>query len=154
MKGIGVCFKAPGAFKFAKTDQVIPAPGFPGQFPGALDKAVFGAQKGQVVGPIKTQYGYYVFEVTKTTPGKQQSLNEAAQQIRSTLQQTAQQKAQTTFQTDFTDKWRKKTKCAKDFKVPAVCGNAPKPKAGSDEDAEDTVVEHESVGRDGAERES
>ena len=30
----------------------------------------------------------------------------------------------------------------------------PKPKAGSDEDAEDTVVEHESVGRDGAERES
>ena len=35
-----------------------------------------------------------------------------------------------------------------------AASRTPKPKAGSDEDAEDTVVEHESVGRDGAERES
>ena len=31
----------------------------------ALDKAVFGAKKGKVVGPVKTQFGYYVFEVDK-----------------------------------------------------------------------------------------
>lgn len=102
-----------------------------GQFPDELDKAVFSANKGTVVGPIKTQYGYYVFEVTKATPGKQQSLAQASATIRSTLQQTAQQKAQTSFTTEFTDKWRKKTKCAQDFKVPAVCGNTPKPKKGS-----------------------
>ncbi len=102
-----------------------------GQFPEELDKAVFAAKKGVIVGPIKTQYGYYVFEVTKATAGKQQSLAQATQQIRSTIQQEAQQKAQENFQTEFTDKWRKKTRCAQDFKVDAVCGNAPKPKEGS-----------------------
>lgn len=99
-----------------------------GQFPEELDKEVFGADKGQVVGPIKTQYGYYVFEVTKTTEGKQQAFNEAADQIRQTLQQTRTQEAQQQFQTEFTEKWRKKTKCAEVFKVAAVCGNAPEPK--------------------------
>lgn len=102
-----------------------------GQFPKPLDGEVFKAQKGTIVGPIKTQYGYYVFEVTKATPGKQQSLAQAKQQIQSSLQQQAQQKAQTNFQTEFTDKWRKKTKCAEDFKVPAVCGNTKKPKEGA-----------------------
>jgi foldase protein PrsA len=100
-----------------------------GQFPKPLDGEVFGAKEGTIVGPIKTQYGYYVFEVTKATAGKQQSLKEASTTIKSTLQQTAQQKAQAAFQTDFTDKWRKKTKCAEDFKVNQVCGNTPKPKA-------------------------
>ncbi|MFT4049998.1 MAG: peptidyl-prolyl cis-trans isomerase [Solirubrobacterales bacterium] len=99
-----------------------------GQFPDELDKAVFSADKGTIVGPIKTQYGYYVFEVTKATPGKQQTLAQASATIKSTLLQEKQQKAQEDFQKDFTDKWRKKTKCAQDFKVPAVCGNTPKPK--------------------------
>jgi foldase protein PrsA len=102
-----------------------------GQFPKALDAAVFGADKGQIVGPIKTQYGYYVVQVTKDTPATQQTLAKASPQIKSTIQQAAQQKAQASFQKDFTDKWRKKTKCAEDFKVAAVCGNTPKPKEGS-----------------------
>jgi foldase protein PrsA len=99
-----------------------------GQFPKALDTAVFSSDKGKIVGPIKTQYGYYLFEVTKNTPGAQQSFAKASAQIKSSMQQEAQQKAQTTFQTEFTDKWRKKTNCADDFKVPAVCGNTEKPK--------------------------
>lgn len=98
-----------------------------GQFPEELDKEVFSAKKGEVIGPIKTQYGYYLFEVTKTTEGKQQSFNDAADQIRQTLQQTRTQEAQTKFQTEFTERWRKKTKCAEVFKVDAVCGNAPEP---------------------------
>lgn len=99
-----------------------------GQFPKELDKAVFDAKKGQLIGPVKTQYGYYIFEVTKITDGKQQTLNEVAEQIRSTMQQESLQRAQSEFQTEFTDRWRKKTKCADDFKVAAVCGNTPKPK--------------------------
>ena len=99
-----------------------------GQFPEELDKEVFSAEKGQIVGPIKTQYGYYVFEVTKSTEGKQQSFEDAAEQIRQQLQQTRTQEAQQQFQKDFTERWRKKTKCADVFKVAAVCGNAPEPK--------------------------
>lgn len=99
-----------------------------GSQPGELDKAVFEAKKGQVVGPIKSQYGYYLIEVTSITEGKQQSLEQAKTQIQSTLQQQGQQTAQENFKTDFEDKWRSRTRCAEDFKVPAVCGNTKKPK--------------------------
>jgi foldase protein PrsA len=106
-----------------------------GQFPDELDKAIFSSKKGTVVGPIKTQYGYYIFEVTKTTAGKQQSLAQASTQIKSAIQQEAQQKSQQDFQKNFQEKWRKKTRCADDFKVPAVCGNTKKPKAGATAEA-------------------
>lgn len=101
-----------------------------GQFPDPLDGEVFKAKKGQVVGPIKTQYGYYVFEVTKVTEGKQQTLKEAEAQIKQTLQSERQQKSAAEFQENFRSKWRKKTKCAEIYKVPEVCGNAPEPKEG------------------------
>jgi foldase protein PrsA len=102
-----------------------------GQFPKPLDGEVFAAKKGALVGPIKTQYGYYVFQVTKIKPGSQQSLKQASPQILQALKSEAQTKISTNFQTEFTDKWRKKTKCADLYKVPAVCGNTPKPKGGS-----------------------
>src|SRR3954449_2007909 len=48
----------------------------PAQAKGTLDKeldeAVFSAPKNELKGPIKTQYGYYVFDVTDTTPASQQ----------------------------------------------------------------------------------
>jgi foldase protein PrsA len=101
-----------------------------GQFEPALDKAIFGAKKGTIVGPIKTQYGYYVFQVTKATPAKQQTLAQASPTIKQTLQSTAAQKATASFQKSFEDKWRKKTRCADLYKV-TECKNGPKPKEGS-----------------------
>jgi foldase protein PrsA len=101
-----------------------------GQFEPALDTAIFSAKKGAIVGPIKTQYGYYVFQVTKATPAKQQTLAQAAPTIKQTLQSTAAQKATTTFQKNFEDKWRKKTRCADLYKV-SECKNGPKPKTGA-----------------------
>lgn len=98
-----------------------------GQFEPALDKAIFNATKGEVVGPIKTQYGYYVFAVNKSTAAKQQSLAQASPTIKQSLQATAAQKATTSFQTNFEEKWRKKTKCAELYKV-TECKNGPEPK--------------------------
>ena len=98
-----------------------------GQFESTLDNAVFSAKKGAIVGPIKTQYGYYVFQVTKITPAKQQTLQQASAQIKQTLQSQKQQAATTQFQQDFQDKWRKKTVCAKLYLV-ELCRNGPKPK--------------------------
>lgn len=100
-----------------------------GQFEPSLDKAVFGAKKGALVGPVKTQFGYYIFQVTKITVAKQQSLKEAKQQIEQTLQSTNQQKAFTDFQKEFEGKWRKKTNCADLYKM-ELCKNGPKKKAG------------------------
>ena len=40
-----------------------------GQQEKAFDDAIFDAKKGELTGPVKTQFGYYVFEVDKITRG-------------------------------------------------------------------------------------
>ena len=99
----------------------------PGQQEKAFDTAVFKAKKGQVEGPVKTQFGYYVFEVTKITPKSQQTLDQAKPTIKQLLQQQGQQKALNDFVKDFEKKWKDRTNCRKGYVV-AMCKNAPKPK--------------------------
>ena len=90
-----------------------------------LDKAVFSAAKGELAGPVKTQYGYYVFTVTSVVAPSQQTLAEAKETIKQTLASEHQQKALTAFTTDFTKRWREKTECAEGFKT-SDCSNGPK----------------------------
>jgi len=98
-----------------------------GQQEKALDTAVFSAKKGQLVGPVKTQFGYYVFRVQKITPASQQSLKAATPTIKQLLASQNQQKALETFVKDFQSKWKKKTNCRSGF-VTQECKNAPKTK--------------------------
>ncbi len=91
----------------------------------ALDEAVFKAQKGQTVGPVKTQFGYYVFEVDKVDKASQQSLEQAKETIRQTLQSQNQQKALDKFVADFQKKWKERTECREGY-VTQQCKNAPK----------------------------
>jgi foldase protein PrsA len=99
-----------------------------GQQEKGFDTAIFGAPKGKVTGPVKTQFGYYVFKVTKVTPAKQQTLAQVKETIRNLLQSQNQQKALNDFVKDFQDGYKKKTNCAKGFVV-EQCKNAPKPKS-------------------------
>jgi len=41
----------------------------PGQMVKAFDKVVFSAEVGKVYGPVKTQFGYHLIEVTSLTEG-------------------------------------------------------------------------------------
>src|SRR3954465_1057041 len=101
----------------------------PAQAKGTLDKelddAVFSADKNKLVGPIKTQYGYYDFAVTDITEASQQTLAEAKDTIKQTLQSQQQQKALDTFVKDFTKRWKDKTECSEGYKTPD-CKNGPK----------------------------
>ncbi|WP_196807318.1 peptidyl-prolyl cis-trans isomerase [Candidatus Solirubrobacter pratensis] len=101
----------------------------PAQAKGTLDKqlddAVFSAKKNQLEGPVKTQYGYYVFEVTKVTPASQQTLAQAKDTIKQTLQSQNQQKALDAFVKDFTKRWKDKTECSDNYKT-TDCKNGPK----------------------------
>ena len=101
----------------------------PGQQEKAFDTAVFKARKGQVRGPIKTQFGYYVFEVTKVTAKSQQSLKQSTPTIRQLIQQQGEQKRLNDFVKKFEKKWRGRTNC-RDGYVIQMCKNAPKPKKG------------------------
>jgi foldase protein PrsA len=117
--------------KFSIDDQTKAQAGkLPAQAKGSLDKvldaAVFSAPKNQLTGPVKTQYGYFVFTVTSITPGSQQTLEQAKPTIVKTLQSQNQQKALDRFVKDFTSRWRDKTQCSAGYRT-SDCSNGPKP---------------------------
>jgi foldase protein PrsA len=82
-----------------------------------LDEAVFSAKKGQLSGPVKTQFGNYIFEVTKVTPASQQTLEQAKETIRQTLQSQNQQDAIKKFSDEYTKRWKEKTDCREDYVI-------------------------------------
>ena len=96
-----------------------------GQQEAALDAAVFAAKPGALAGPVKTQFGYYVFKVTKDTPGSKQTLDQARTSIKSLLTTQNQQKALQDFVKKFQKKWKGRTDCRKAYVV-QTCNNAPK----------------------------
>jgi foldase protein PrsA len=96
-----------------------------GQQEKSLDAATFKAPKNKVEGPVKTQFGFYVFEVTKITPGKQQPLSTSKASIKQLLVSQQQQTKLNTFIKDFQKKWKDKTQCQKGFQT-TDCANPPK----------------------------
>jgi foldase protein PrsA len=100
-----------------------------GQQEKAFDSAIFGAKQNAATGPIKTQFGFYVFKVTKVTPASQQTLAQTKETIKSLLKSQNQQKALNDFVKKFRSDYKKKTKCSKSYVIPD-CNNAPKTKTG------------------------
>jgi foldase protein PrsA len=102
----------------------------PGQAKGTLEKnldaAAFSAPKGKLMGPVKTQFGYYVFRVTKINPAKTQSVAAAKSTIKQTLVSQNQQKALDSFVADFRKRWRDQTECQSGYTT-SDCKNGPKP---------------------------
>ena len=106
-----------------------------GKFPGVakgqqepqLDKLTFAAKKGELVGPVKTQFGWYVVEVEKILPASQQTLEESTDTIKNLLRSQGQQKALDRFVKDFREEYKEITECDKEYRV-AECKNAPKEK--------------------------
>ena len=90
-----------------------------------LDEAVFKAKKGQLTGPVKTQFGYYLFEVSKISDASQQTLEQAKETIRQTLQSQNQQKALEKFSKDYSKRWKEKTDCRKGYVI-QQCKQGPK----------------------------
>ena len=96
-----------------------------GQQDKALEDAVFAASKGEVEGPVKTQFGWYVFEVEKIAPASQQSLEQSRDTIKNLLRSQRQQKTLDAFIKDFREEYKDETNCSDDYRV-AECKNAPK----------------------------
>ncbi|HVF79298.1 MAG TPA: peptidyl-prolyl cis-trans isomerase [Solirubrobacteraceae bacterium] len=93
----------------------------------SFDDAIFAAQKGVLTGPVKTQFGYYVFKVQKITAAKQQSLKQATPAIKQQLDAQNKQGADDEFNEALRKKWKARTNCA-DAYVMQQCKDAPKPK--------------------------
>ena len=96
-----------------------------GQQEKALDDAVFAAEQGKLTGPVKTQFGFYVFQIDKVAPGSQQSFEQSRETIRAQLRSTKEQNALNAFVEDFQKEFKAKTNCAKGFTI-AQCKNGGK----------------------------
>jgi parvulin-like peptidyl-prolyl isomerase len=82
-----------------------------------LKSAVFGAQKGELVGPIKYQSNYMVLEVAKVNSEEVQPLDEVEAQIKSQLEQQMQQEFFSEFIGAYQSKWASRTFCADGYVI-------------------------------------
>jgi foldase protein PrsA len=96
-----------------------------GQQEKAFDEAIFEAKRGQITGPVKTQFGWYVFRVDKVAKASQQTLEQAKPTIEQVLVSQNQQQALDEFVKDFRAEWKSKTECREGY-VTQDCKNAPK----------------------------
>ncbi len=83
----------------------------------ALSEAVFAAKQGVLSGPVKTPFGYYIFEVKSTSPATQQTLAQVKTTIKQQLQSTGQQTSLSKFVKEFQKKWKAKTECRSGYVV-------------------------------------
>jgi foldase protein PrsA len=107
----------------------------------SLDNALFSAKVNQLGGPLKTQFGYYVYEVLSTKPGTQQPFSTVKSSIKQTLATQQQQGALSKFIKNFKTKWQGKTECRSGYKVADCKGyKAPKTKTGAGATGEGAAV--------------
>ncbi len=88
-----------------------------GQEEKALDEAVFSAKVKVLGGPVKTPFGYYIYEVTKVIPGNQQALSSVKSTIKQQITAEKQQKAVSEFVKNFRKKWTARTECRNEYSV-------------------------------------
>jgi foldase protein PrsA len=100
-----------------------------GQQEQALSAAIFSAKANVLSGPVKTPFGFYIFEVKSVTPGSLQTLAQAQSSVRSQILATHQQTALSSFVKGFKKKWTAKTDCRAGFVV-VDCKQYKAPKTG------------------------
>src|SRR5215207_351404 len=73
-----------------------------------FEQAAFGAEQGEIVGPVKTEFGYHILQVTDVKPEQTRSLQEVESRIRSQLA--------TEKQSEAFNKWIEEQKKERDVK--------------------------------------
>ena len=81
------------------------------QADSALANAAFSAPVNKLLGPVKGQFGYYVFDVSHVTPATHQSLAQATPLIKQQLTTQNQQNAQTAVDNHAKKDWLSQTTC-------------------------------------------
>jgi foldase protein PrsA len=101
-----------------------------GQEEAALNTAIFSASLNKLGGPVKTPFGYYIYEVKSATKGSQQTLAQSEASIKQQLTATNQQAALSKFVKEFKKTWTAKTDCRSEYVV-ADCKQYKAPKTSS-----------------------
>lgn len=99
-----------------------------GQQDASLDNPAFAAALNHLEGPVKSPFGYYVFDVTKINPATQQSLAQATPLIRQTLTGQQSTSAQSAVNKLMRQHWLSKTSCRTTYNTTAYCSGYTAPK--------------------------
>jgi foldase protein PrsA len=97
----------------------------PGQEDQSLEKAAFSAPVNKLEGPIKSPFGYYIVEVTKITPAKQESLSQAHSTISQTLALQSKTSAQSAIDKRARNAYLKQTFCRSGYVMVDCSGFKP-----------------------------
>jgi foldase protein PrsA len=95
-----------------------------------LETPMFAAKPNVLGGPVKTAFGFYLFEVKSVTPATQQPLSQAKPTIKAQLSAAKNQEALSNFVKEFKKRWQAKTDCRAEFVV-ADCKQYKTPKTGT-----------------------
>lgn len=101
-----------------------------GQEQKALSEAVFAAGTGVLSGPVKTPFGFYVFEVKALHAPTQQSLAQVKTSVKQQLASQQQQTALAKFVKEFKTRWKARTECRSEYVV-QNCKQYKEPKTAS-----------------------
>ena len=107
-----------------------------GQSEPTVDKEIFAAAQGQLIGPIKGQKNYYLIQVDKITPAVATPLSKVSSQIRQQLAAGIQQQVGSDFQTDFIDKWTQRSFCADGYVIDRCANFTPQDTCTGDDPGE------------------
>jgi foldase protein PrsA len=109
-----------------------------GQEQKAFDQAIFAAKANALAGPVKTPFGYYLFEVKAIHAPNQQPLAQVQSSIAQAITAEKQQNSVGEFVKNFRKKWTARTECRSQYtvmdcksykapKTPALPGTAAPP---------------------------
>lgn len=84
---------------------------------GAVKTAIFGSEKGELVGPVKFQTNWLLVEVVKENPEEVKPLSEVKAQIEETLKNEKQQEFFASFVSSYQSRWTSRTYCASGFVI-------------------------------------
>lgn len=101
-----------------------------GQEDQTLNKVAFSANVGKLEGPISSQFGYYLVEVTKINKATQKSLADVSSQIRQTLTAQNKQAAANTVDAAAKKEYQSQTKCLSAYMM-VDCSGYKAPKSSS-----------------------
>ena len=88
----------------------------------ALRSPVFGAARGELIGPVAAGGGYFVLEVEALHPARTKRLDAVRAEIEQTLAGRKEQEVFLDSDVDFYERWHPRTQCASGFAV-SDCAN-------------------------------
>jgi foldase protein PrsA len=89
-----------------------------------LNRAILIAPAHKIIGPVKTEYGYFLFEVTHIYHRRRPRFSEVEASLVKTLPARLQHHALRAFTANWVTRWQARTTCAAAYRAP-LCNSSP-----------------------------